>query len=65
MPAHRPTVILQYRAAAEDHVDLKNEFWGSVADVLVPVAYWTVVTGVVAVFLGAVVLWGVLIAQAT
>ena len=64
MPRAHPKLVLAYRPADADRAQLENEYWGRVADVLVPVAYWTALAGIAAAFLGAVVLWGVLIAQA-
>ena len=64
MPTPKLHFVLPYRAAEEDRDQLDNEFWGRVAEVIVPLAYWAVVAGAATAFLGAVVLWGVLIAQA-
>ena len=54
-------IVLPYRDRSEDRRVGEEEFWGGVADVIVPVAYWGLLAAVTAAFVGAVVLWGVLI----
>lgn len=64
MGASGARLVLPYRDAAEDRRAAVNEGWERLADVIVPVAFWSAFALVVAVFLGAVVLWGVLISLA-
>jgi hypothetical protein len=64
MESARPRNVLPYRSPDDARRDAREELWGRVADVLVPVAYWVFVAVVVGAFLGAVVLWGMLISVA-
>ena len=56
--------LLDYRNVVEDRRALDEQCWERVADVIVPVAFWGFFGVIVAAFLGAVVLWGVLISLA-
>ena len=58
----RQNNILEYGLAADARPNANEELWARVAHVLVPVAYWGFLAAVGGVFVGALVLWGMLIA---
>jgi hypothetical protein len=56
--------VLAYQCPDDTRRDETERFWGGVADVLAFSIVWGAVGTLIVALLGAVVLWGVLIANA-